>query len=107
MFRRIVITSLVAPALGLLLPDGDRYEGEMRADRPIDPPCACRQARRSGPVVDAQRVFEENFRVYGVRKVWRQLKREGYRYGQVVSTPRSRCAAGPGTTKVEAPSWWQ
>jgi putative transposase len=24
-----------------------------------------------------QRVFEENFRVYGVRKVWRQLKREG------------------------------
>jgi putative transposase len=22
-------------------------------------------------------VFEENFRVYGVRKVWRQLKREG------------------------------
>ena len=25
-----------------------------------------------------QRVFEENFRVYGVRKVWRQLKREGH-----------------------------
>ena len=24
------------------------------------------------------RVFEENFRVYGVRKVWRQLKREGH-----------------------------
>jgi putative transposase len=23
-------------------------------------------------------VFEENFRVYGVRKVWRQLKREGF-----------------------------
>ena len=23
------------------------------------------------------RVFEENFRVYGVRKVWRQLQREG------------------------------
>src|SRR5580700_2604544 len=58
------------------------------ADRPIDLPCACRQARRSGPVVtrarrddalkpEVQRVFEENFRVYGVRKVWRQLKREG------------------------------
>ncbi len=27
---------------------------------------------------DVQRVFEENFRVYGVRKVWRQLKREGH-----------------------------
>ena len=25
-----------------------------------------------------QRVFEENFRVYGVGKVWRQLKREGF-----------------------------
>ena len=24
------------------------------------------------------RVFEENFRVYGVRKVWRQLRREGF-----------------------------
>ena len=26
--------------------------------------------------LDIQRVWEENFRVYGVRKVWRQLKRE-------------------------------
>ena len=25
-----------------------------------------------------QRVWEENFQVYGVRKVWRQLKREGH-----------------------------
>ena len=31
--------------------------------------CACRQARRSD---------QENFGVYGVRKVWRQLKREGH-----------------------------
>jgi putative transposase len=23
-------------------------------------------------------VFEANFRVYGVRKVWRQLQREGF-----------------------------
>ena len=28
--------------------------------------------------VEIRRVFEENFRVYGVRKVWRQLKREGH-----------------------------
>ena len=28
--------------------------------------------------VEIRRVFEENFRVYGVRKVWRQLKREGF-----------------------------
>ena len=28
-------------------------------------------------MVDIQRIWEENFCVYGVRKVWRQLKREG------------------------------
>ena len=27
--------------------------------------------------VEVRRVFEQNFRVYGVRKVWRQLRREG------------------------------
>ena len=27
---------------------------------------------------EIRRVFEENFRVYGVRKVWRQLRREGF-----------------------------
>jgi len=29
--------------------------------------------------VDIRRVWEENFRVYGVRKVWRQLNREQIR----------------------------
>ncbi len=28
--------------------------------------------------IEVRRVFEENFRVYGVRKVWRQLQREGF-----------------------------
>ena len=28
--------------------------------------------------IEIRRVFEANFRVYGVRKVWRQLKREGF-----------------------------
>ena len=28
-------------------------------------------------MVEIQRVFEANFHVYGVRKVWRQLAREG------------------------------
>ena len=27
--------------------------------------------------VEIRRVFEENFRVYGVRKIWRQLRRKG------------------------------
>ncbi|WP_207382332.1 IS3 family transposase [Nitrobacter sp. Nb-311A] len=28
--------------------------------------------------IEVRRVFDRNFRVYGVRKVWRQLKREGF-----------------------------
>jgi len=28
--------------------------------------------------IEIRRVFDENFRVYGVRKVWRQLQREGF-----------------------------
>jgi transposase InsO family protein len=28
--------------------------------------------------LEIQRVWDDNFRVYGVRKVWRQLKREGF-----------------------------
>ena len=28
--------------------------------------------------IEIRRVFEANFRFYGVRKVWRQLKREGF-----------------------------
>ena len=28
--------------------------------------------------IEVRGVFDENFRVYGVRKVWRQLKREGF-----------------------------
>ncbi len=57
------------------------------ADRPIDLPRPCRQADRPGQAVGAAkrdaalkpeiaRVFAENFAVYGVRKVWRQLQRE-------------------------------
>ena len=36
------------------------------------------RARRDAALkVEIRRVFEENFRVYGVRKIWRQLGREG------------------------------
>jgi hypothetical protein len=31
-----------------------------------------------GPKIEMRRVFEQNFRVHGVRKVWQQLKREGF-----------------------------
>src|SRR4029453_16724598 len=58
---------------------------------PIAPSAYCAHAARRGDQsklpararsdarlqVEIRRVFEENFRVYGVRKVWRQLGREG------------------------------
>lgn len=63
--------------------------GDGFPDRPVDLPRRCRQAARSLRLsarakrdeelrVEVRRVFEENFRVYGVRKVWRQLRREGF-----------------------------
>jgi transposase InsO family protein len=49
------------------------------AARRIDPgrlpPRARRDARLS---IEIRRVFNENFGVYGVRKVWRQMRREGF-----------------------------
>ena len=44
-----------------------------------DPSRASDRARRDARLVpEVQRVWEENFQVYGVRKVWRQLRREGF-----------------------------
>ena len=43
-----------------------------------DPAMLPARVRRDAALMpEIARVFEENFRVYGVRKVWRQLKREG------------------------------
>lgn len=51
------------------------YEHKSRqADPSRLPPRMQRDAELSGSI---QRVWEENFRVYGARKVWRQLRREG------------------------------
>ena len=47
--------------------------------RRADPSRLSKRARRDADLkVEIQRVFEENFRVYGVRKVWRQLRRGGF-----------------------------
>jgi transposase InsO family protein len=46
--------------------------------RRLDPGKLSRRAKRDETLkAQIRRVFEENFRVYGVRKVWRQLAREG------------------------------
>ena len=48
------------------------------AARRADPSRASARAKRdAGLMPQIARVFEENFGVYGVRKVWRQLRREG------------------------------
>ena len=48
------------------------------AARMADPSKLSDRARRDAELrPEIQRVWEENFQVYGVRKVWRQLNREG------------------------------
>lgn len=47
--------------------------------RRVDPSRRSARARQDEVLkVEVRRVFEENFGVYGVRKVWRQMKREGF-----------------------------
>ena len=49
------------------------------AARRRDPAKQSSRTRRDAALMpEIARVFEENFRVYGVRKVWRQLLREGH-----------------------------
>jgi hypothetical protein len=45
----------------------------------LDPSRLSNRAKRDEALkIEVRRVFEENFRVYGARKVWRQLRREGF-----------------------------
>ena len=54
------------------------------AARRKNPDLASARERRDRALApEIRRVFEENFSVYGARKVWRQLNREG--------TPVARC----------------
>ena len=39
---------------------------------------SARAKRDDALKLEIQRVWDDNFRVYGIRKVWRQLKREGF-----------------------------
>jgi transposase InsO family protein len=58
-----------------IAPSTYREHVARRRDPEKRPPRAQRDAVLK---VEVRRVFEENFRVYGVRKVWRQLRREGF-----------------------------
>ena len=50
---------------------------ECRAREADRSPCPTRARQDSQLREEIRRVWEENFRVYGVRKVWRHLHREG------------------------------
>ena len=53
------------------------YEHVARRAKPETAPLRIR--RDAALSVEIRRVFDENFQVYGVRKVWKQLRREGFR----------------------------
>lgn len=49
------------------------------AARRRDPTKRSARAKRDAALkVEVRRVFDENFQVYGVRKIWRQLQRQGF-----------------------------
>ncbi len=73
---------------------------------------ACDPDRRSDRVKrDAQlepeirRVWEENFKVYGVRKVWRQLKREGFDVARCTVARLMRKLGLAGVTRGRKKHW--
>ena len=44
-----------------------------------NPDLASDRAKRDAKLLpEIQRVFDDNYEVYGVRKVWRQMQREGF-----------------------------
>src|SRR5271155_4369438 len=49
--------------------------------------------------VEIRRVFEENFRVYGVRKIWRQLRRGGVSAARRTGAPRVGGMGPPGGSR--------
>ena len=66
----------VEPICGVLPIAPSTYYAHKAKHR--DPDRRSRRAKRDEVLKRAiERVWEENFRVYGARKVWRQLKREG------------------------------
>ncbi len=61
-----------------MLPIAPSTYDEVIAKRTDVDRLSARARRDIAMKVEIRRVFNENFQVYGVRKVWRQLLREGY-----------------------------
>ena len=61
-----------------LLPIAPSTYYEVVAKRTDVDRLSARTRRDMALKIEIRRVFNENFQVYGVRKVWRQLQREGF-----------------------------
>jgi hypothetical protein len=77
------------------------------AARRADPSLLPRRVTRdAGLIPPVARVFEENFEVYGARKVWRQLQREGQEVARCTiepaSPPRSATSSMPAANGCSA-----
>jgi hypothetical protein len=72
------------------------YECKAREREPGRRPARARQDDRLGEQI--RRVWHDNRAVYGVRKVWSQLKREGVAV--------ARCTVGPADAAVRAGGQW-
>jgi putative transposase len=66
----------------------------------VDPAKLSIRARRDAALLpEVQRVFDANFRVYGVRKVWRQMKREGHQLARCTVARLMRSAGLQGVIR--------
>src|SRR6201997_2969736 len=68
-----------------------------------DPAKRSARARQDAALkVEVRRVFDQNFSVYGVRKGWRQLKREGFDVARCTVSRLMRNMGLPGATRGKA-----
>lgn len=72
-----------------------------------DPLRLSARARRDAALrIEVRRVFEANFRVYGVRKVWRQLRREGVEVARCTVARLMRAMGGAAEGSGDAQHRW-
>jgi transposase InsO family protein len=70
------------------------------AARRADPDKLPTRARRDAALMaEIRRVWEDNFQVYGVRKIWRQLAREGIAVARCTVARLMRCRGLQGATR--------